>query len=144
MAHRSDERHNLPDQIWFDANNPDPLHDAMRQDYAHAKTAIDRRPSLRRHVEDCTICRDIIAATMGAPAPTAGRRRMKLMIPPQLMHQLLNLPASFEIVHMFATDDPNAVFVMVAGDSLPEVGELVETPVTPVQVATERTTPTAS
>jgi hypothetical protein len=134
----TNERSFLPDQMWFDPANPDPLHDALRTDYARAKTAIERRPSLKRHFGDCTICQAITAATAGAPAPMAGRRRLKLKIDLPTMHRLLELPDNFEIVHMFASDDPNVVWVKVAGEGLPEVEPTAETPVVSPDAVTTR------
>ncbi len=139
MAGNSSERFSMPEQIWFDANNPGALHDALRLDFARAKAAIDRRPSLRRHVAGCSICQAISAATAAAPAPTAGRKRMKLVINPGQMHQLLGLPDSFEIVHMYGTDDPNTVSVLVAGEGLPETDPSAETPIAPVDVMSRTT-----
>jgi hypothetical protein len=129
MADSTSERISYPDQIWFDASNPGPLHDALRIDYARTKAATERRPSLRRHMAGCSICQAITAATAGAPAPSAGRKRIKLVITPEIMHRILNLPANFEIVHMFSADDPNTVSVLVAGEGLPETGWMAETPI---------------
>jgi hypothetical protein len=123
------ERFPMVDQVWFDANNPGALHDALRADYARAMTSVERRPSLRRHFEQCSDCQGIAAANAGAPAPMAGRNRLKLRIDLPTMHRLLDLPDSFEIVHMFADDDPNIVWVKVAGEGLPEVDPTSETPV---------------
>jgi hypothetical protein len=123
------ERFPLPEQIWFDANQPSALHDALRNDFARARAAVNRRPSLRRHFEECPSCQAIAAAVAGSPGPTATRKRLKMVITPELMHELLNLPANFEIVHMFAEDDPNLVSVLVAGEGLPEVASGRETPI---------------
>lgn len=132
----TNERHVFSENVWFDASNPGTLHDALRTDFARTKAMVERRPSLRRHMEDCPVCQAITASTAGAPAPTAGRKRIKLRIDPAAMHRLLDLPANFEIVHMFAADDPNSVFVLVAGEGLPEVDPAVETPlVSPSTVA---------
>lgn len=132
----TNERFPLPEQIWFDASNPGALHDALRTDYARAYTAIQRRPSLKRHFAACATCTAIAAATAGAPAPMAGRNRLKLKIDLPTMHRLLNLPDNFEIVHMFADDDPNIVWVKVAGEGLPEVAPTEATPtISPDQVA---------
>jgi len=122
------ERFPMTDQVWFDAANPAALHDALRTDFARTKLAVERRPSLKRHVGDCPVCRAIIAAVGSTPAPTAARRRIKLVITPEAMHRMLRLPENFEIVHMFAVDDPNSVGVLVAGDGLPEADPLTETP----------------
>lgn len=124
----TNERHSFSEQVWFDASNPGPLHDALRADYAQTRAAAERRPSLRRHMDGCGVCQAITAATTGAPAPSAGRKRIKLKLDSESMHRLLNLPANFEIVHMFSADDPNAVFVLVAGEGLPEVPPSAETP----------------
>lgn len=115
------ERFPLNDQTWFDANNPGDLHDALRADYARVKAAAERRPSLRRHMRDCSVCAAIAAAAAAAPNPISTRKRIKLAISKPQMHQLLKLPANYEIVHMFADNDPNYVFVLVAGEGLPEV-----------------------
>jgi hypothetical protein len=140
----TNERHTFSERVWFDANNPGPLHDALRTDYAQAKAAINQRPSLRRHMESCSVCQAITAATVGAPAPTAGRKRLKLRIDPAGMHRLLNLPENFEIVHMFAADDPNAVFVLVAGEGLPETDPAAETPTVIPDMVTGHTRDRAS
>jgi hypothetical protein len=129
MTHQN-ERFPMPDnQMWFDANNPGALHDALRADFARARAAVERRPSLRRHFTDCSVCQAISAATTDAPAPMAGRNRLKLKVDLPTMHRLLGLPANFEIIHMFADDDPNIVWVKVAGEGLPEVAPTSETPI---------------
>jgi hypothetical protein len=140
----TNERFPMPDQVWFDPANPEPLHDALRTDYAKARAAVERRPSLRRHLENCDVCQAITAATAGAPAPTAGRKRIKLVLGPEQMHRLLSLPANFEIVHMFATHDPNIVSILVAGEGLPDVDPLSETPAVTPDAMTQRTRNRAS
>ena len=134
----SHERFTFPDQVWFDASNPGPLHDALRMDYARALAAVERRPSLRRHLAGCEVCQAITAATAGAPAPMAGRKRIKLEIDTEQMHRLLGLPHNFEIVHIFADDDPNIVSVLVAGEDMPEVHPAVDTPVVDLNAVTQR------
>lgn len=136
----SSERLTFPDQVWFDADNPGALHDALRRDFARAKAAADRRPSLRRHLAECSVCQAIGAGIASAPAPMAGRKRMKVQISPADMHQLLGLPPNFEIVHMFAADDPNMVSVLVAGAGLPETNPAAETPPFGMDVVANRTT----
>lgn len=138
------ERFPMPDQVWFDPANPGPLHDALRADYARTRAAVERRPSLRRHLESCSVCQAITAGTAAAPPPTAGRKRIKLLLGPEQMHRLLNLPANFEIVHMFATHDPNIVSVLVAGEGLPDVDPSDETPVVTPDAMTRHTRNTAS
>lgn len=140
----SNERTFLPDQMWFDPGNPGPMHDALRDDYARTKVAIARRPSLRRHFAECPTCQAIEAAMMGAAAPHAGRRRLKLRIDLPSMHRMLGLPPNFEIVHMFADDDPNIVWIMVAGEGLPEVDPAAEAPQISPEAVAQRTPPTAS
>ncbi len=135
----TNERFPMPDQMWFDANNPGPLHDALRTDFARTRAAIERRPSLKRHFADCTICTSITAATAGAPAPMAGRNRLKLKIDLPTMHQLLDLPANFEIVHMWSDPDPNVIWVKVAGEGLPEVSPTEATPTVTPDAVTKRT-----
>ncbi len=122
------ERIPYPDRIWFDANNPGPLHDALRADYAATRTAVLARPSLRRHMESCSVCQAITTGHAAAPNPLSGRKRLKLVLGKEQMHQMLRLPENFEIVHMFAENDPNTVFVLVAGEGLPEVDDDQETP----------------
>lgn len=119
----------LPDQIWFDPANPDPLHEALRADYARTRPAAERRPSLRRHMSECPDCQAIAAAVVTAPNPMVTRKRIKLVLTKELMHRVLRLPAHFEIVHMFADNDPNAVSVLVAGEGLPETPADAETPI---------------
>jgi len=119
MANNTNERFSFPDQVWFDASNPGPLHDALGSDFARVRASIERRPSLRRHFAQCPTCQEIAAAVAGTPAPTAGLKRMKVKIDMQLMHQLLGLPANVEILHMWADGDPNIVWVKVAGEGMP-------------------------
>lgn len=107
-------------QTWFDPDNPGPLHDALRLDFVRVKAAAERRPSLRRHMADCAVCQAIGAAVGSAPSPSSARRRIKLVITHEQMHSLLNLPPHFEIVHMFAENDPNIVSILLAGEGLPE------------------------
>lgn len=141
MAH---DRHLLPDQIWFDPANPEPLHDALRLDFVRVQAAAQRRPSLRRHMQDCSVCQAIAAATAGAPNPISTRKRLKVVLSKQLMHQLLRLPAHFEIVHMFSENDPNAVMVMIAGEGLPETSDDQEVPIGPLAAVMQDPTNTAS
>lgn len=131
----ANQRYDFSDQEWFDANNPGTLHDALRKDFMRTRAAVDRRPSLQRHVAECGVCQSIAAAAIAVPPPTSGRKRIKLVINLEQMHRLLNLPESFEIIHMYADPDPNAVTVLVAGENLPEVDPLSETPVTPLDAA---------
>jgi hypothetical protein len=114
---------------WYDQNNPGELHDDLRADYARTRAVAAKRPSLVRHMESCSVCQAITGATAAAPSPLSTRKRLKLAIGPEQMHALLKLPPNFEIVHMYADNDPNVVFVLVAGEGLPEVPPLVETPV---------------
>lgn len=115
----TNERFPIPD-VWFDANHPDSLHEALRADYARTKTLAGRRPSLRRHMEACPECQEIGGATAAAPSPLSIRKRLKLVLNKARMHQLLGLPENFEIVHCYAENDPNLVYVLVAGEGLPE------------------------
>lgn len=119
----------LPDQIWFNPADPEPLHDALRTDYARTRTAAGRRPSLRRHMDECAECQAIGAAVSASGRPIATRKRIKLVLTKDLMHRVLQLPAHFEIVHMFAENDPNLVAVLVAGEGLPEAPPDGETPI---------------
>jgi hypothetical protein len=135
MANNTNERFIFPDQIWYDANNPGPFHEALRQDYARAAASAVRRPSLRRHMTECEICEQIRTGVESAPAPSAGRRRLKLVVNQEQMHTLLNLPPNLEIVHMFADNDPNTVTILLAGEGLPEVAPGAESPLAPVDVA---------
>lgn len=123
------ERIPLDREIWFDPDNPGPLHDALRADYARTWARAERRPSLRRHLEGCSVCRAIGEATAAAPAPTAGRKRLKLVLNKARMHTVLGLPENFEIVHMYADHDPNNVYVLVAGEGLPASHPDDETPI---------------
>lgn len=116
-------------QVWFDANNPGPLHDALRADYSTTRAQALVRPSLRRHMEACPECQEISGATQAAPSPLSTRKRLKLVLGKEQMHRALRLPDGFEIVHMYAENDPNAVFILVAGEGLPEVSDQDETPV---------------
>lgn len=129
----------LNDQTWFDADNPGALHAALRADYARARALVERRPSLRRHLAGCRECAQITEATAAAPAPTAGRKRIKLVIGQEQMHRLLGLPANFEIVHMFACDDPNTVSVLIAGEGLPDTPPTEETPIAQLRDVTTDT-----
>jgi hypothetical protein len=132
----SNERFSWPDQVWFDASNPGVLHDALRIDYARARAAVERRPSLRRHMADCGVCQTITAAVENAAPPSTGRRRIKLVITTEQMHALLGLPARFEIVHMFADNDPNLVTILVAGEELSEVPSTAAAPTIPLEPLT--------
>lgn len=116
------------EQQWFDANNPGPLHDALRADYARTRARALQRPSLRRHMEACSVCQSISDQTAAAPSPMSTRKRLKLVLDKSRMHRLLNLPDNFEIVHMFAENDPNIVSIIVAGEGLPAVDDFTETP----------------
>lgn len=125
----TNERFVYPDSFWYDANNPGPLHEALRADYARAKTHAAKRPSLRRHMAACAECLEISGATVAAPNPLSTRKRLKLVLNKAQMHTVLRLPESFEIVHIYADNDPNVVYVLVAGEGLPESGDDDETPV---------------
>lgn len=138
------EQFPLPHSAWFDANNPGPLHDALRADYARTVEAAGRRPSLRRHMESCDVCRAIGGATATAPNPITSRKRVKLAIDNASMRRLLDLPDNYEIVHMYAEHDPNVVFVLLAGEGLPDVDPARETPLTGPETVTRHTAPGAS
>lgn len=126
---------------WHDAENPGTLHDALRLDYQRTKTTAEKRPSLRRHMETCAVCQAIADERTGVlPAPVSTRKRIKLVIDPAQMHELLKLPAGYEIVHMYAQPDPNTVSILVAGEGLPEVSFEVETPLADVTDVTTHTT----
>jgi hypothetical protein len=130
---------------WYDPdNNPGELHDDLRRNYAMTYQYATTRPSVRRHIEACQICQSIGAATAAAPSPLGGRKRLKLEISQAQMHQLLRLPENFEIVHMFADNDPNEVSVLIAGEGLPETDELTETPRAQLDDVADDTPPTAS
>lgn len=115
----ADDRHFLPDQVWFDPANPEPLHDALRVDFVRVRTAAERRPSLRRHMESCATC----AAIRVAPQSTLSdavqyeRRRLKLTLDHDRFRELLGLPAAIEIVHVYAENDPNVVTILMATDA---------------------------
>jgi hypothetical protein len=133
----------FPEQTWYDPNNPGTFHDALRTDYAKAVTAAQRRPSLRRHMDECVVCQAIGDAVEQAPNPVTTRRRFKVVLNKDLMRTLLQLPERFEIVHMYAENDPNTITILVAGEGLPEVPVDAETPTMDVDVA-RGTTDTAS
>lgn len=132
------------EQQWFDASNPGPLHDALRADYARTRSRALQRPSLRRHMEACAECQALGAATATAPSPLSTRKRLKLVLDKSRMHRLLNLPDNFEIVHMFAENDPNIVSIIVAGEGLPAVDDFTETPIARLDDVERGTTATAS
>lgn len=140
----TNERFVFPHQAWYDADNPGSLHDALRADYVRTKAAAERRPSLRRHMESCSVCQAISGATMAAPNPVATRKRIKLAIGHEQMHTLLKLPANYEIVHMYADNDPNFVFVLLAGEGLPDTDPAVETLFGRLDDVRDDTPPTAS
>jgi hypothetical protein len=117
------------DSKWYDpANNPGELHDDLRRDYVATRHEVQRRPSLVRHMQACEVCQAISAAQAAAPAPSAGRKRLKFVLTKARMHQALGLPENVEIVHMWANNDPCTVTVLVAGEGLPTVDDDVETP----------------
>lgn len=124
----TNERFPLPERAWFDASNPGQLHDALRVDYARTRAQVLQRPSLRRHMEDCSVCQAIGGATAAAPPPSATRQRLKVVLTKSRMHQVLGLPESFEIVHMWADNDPNVITVLLAGEGLPVSHPDDETP----------------
>jgi hypothetical protein len=116
----------LLDPVWYDAGDPDRLHADLRADYARTAQAITRRPALAAAHRDCAECARIRAAVH---APVAGRRRrIKIVLRPSQLHQLLGLPESHQVVFVYSTPDPNAVMVLVEGDDLPETGESDPTP----------------
>lgn len=123
----TNERFPAPGRVWFDANNPEGLHEALRVDYSSARSQALARPSLRRHMESCPECQAIRTSVTGAPVST--RKRIKLVLTRERMHTILRLPETFEIVHMYAENDPNAVFILVAGEGLPAVGDADPTPI---------------
>ncbi len=125
----TNERFPFPGRVWFDANNPETLHDALRADYAATRSEALTRPSLRRHMESCAECQSIRGGTTAAPSPLSTRKRLKLALTKELMHRALRLPENFEIVHMYAENDPNVVFVLVAGEGLPEADPNQPTPI---------------
>jgi hypothetical protein len=129
MAQTS-ERFPLPDQqTWYDATKPEQLHEDLRRDYAPVRARATRRPSIRRHMEACPVCQEIGGVTAAAPPPVAFRRRLKIVLTRERLHQLLALPVSCEIVHAYAENDPNIVYVLIAGEGLPMVAGDDETPI---------------
>lgn len=125
----TNERFSYPARAWLDVNDPDALHDALRADYAGTRAQVVLRPSLRRHMESCAECVAITGATQAAPSPLSTRKRLKLVLDKERMHRALRLPENFEIVHMYVDHDPNVVYVLVAGEGLPEVDADQETPI---------------
>jgi hypothetical protein len=114
---------------WYDPNDPAQMHEDLRTNYAAATEIIGRRPSTQKHFDTCPDCRAVREAQNNAPSPLATRKRLKVRITAALMHQLLKLPASHEIVIMYSEPDPNAVYVILAGEDLPAVAEGDPTPV---------------
>jgi hypothetical protein len=115
----TNERFIFPEQVWYDATSPGSLHDDLRRDYARTRAHAIKRPSLRRHMDGCTVCQAIAGAAAPAAPPAAARRRLKIVLTRERLHQLLALPVNCEIVHAFAENDPNVVYVLIAGEGLP-------------------------
>ncbi|MEU4221984.1 hypothetical protein [Actinoplanes sp. NPDC026623] len=117
------------ESVWYDVGDPDRLHADLRADYARAAAAVARRPALAAAHRDCAPCAAIRASVN---APTVGRRRrIKIVLRPSQLHQLLGLPPSHQVVFVYSTPDPNAVMVLVEGDDLPETAESDPTPPAP-------------
>lgn len=108
-------------ETWYDIGDPAKLHRDMALDFVRVRTAMTRRPALSKAHADCVVCAQLAAEQAARPAPAPARRRGKIVITQERMRQLLRLPESVEIVHMWAHPDPNSVSVLVEGPGLPAV-----------------------
>lgn len=119
--------------IWYDIHDPDSLHRDLLADYPAVQAVLATRPALAKAHADCRVCAAIARDVRSVPAPATGQR-VKLRISKDRMRQLLHLPETYEIVHMWADNDPNAVSVIVAGGALPAMTDGdVELPLTTPQ-----------
>ncbi|HEX8629090.1 MAG TPA: hypothetical protein VF755_13055 [Catenuloplanes sp.] len=117
------------DGTWYDIDDPGRLHADLRAAYPQTLRAMSKRPALQAAHRDCEECARI--RTQENAPPGARRRRIKVVLRPSQLHQLLGLPESHEVVFVYATPDPNAVMVLVEGDDLPETGEGEPAPTAP-------------
>ena len=115
------------DNTWYAVDDPDRLHADLRADYPRTLRAMNRRPVLLAAHRDCDVCEQI-RTEVHAPPGGAHRRRIKIVLRPSQLHQLLQLPESHQVVFVYCVPDPNAVMVLVEGDDLPETGESDPTP----------------
>lgn len=115
------------DGTWYDVDDPDRLHADLRATYPQTLRAMSKRPALQAAHRDCPVCAQI-RAEVNAPPGGQRRRRIKIVLRPSQLHQLLGLPESHQVVFVYSTPDPNAVMVLVEGDDLPETGESDPTP----------------
>jgi len=122
---------NLPgDGGWYDVNDVDRLHADLAANPQATDRAIARRPALAAAHRDCAVCARIRAA---APTPAAGRRRrIKMVLRPSQLHQLLGLPSGHEVVFVYSVPDPNTVVVLIEGDDLEPIGEAQPAPTTTI------------
>lgn len=116
-----------PSDPWYDISDRERLHADLRADYARTVRAMARRPALVAAHRDCEQCKRI-RADVHAPPGGRHRRRIKVVLRPSQLHQLLGLPESHQVVFVYSTPDPNTVVVLVEGDDLPESGESDPTP----------------
>lgn len=115
------------DGRWYAVDDPDRLHADLRTDYPRTLRAMTRRPALLAAHRDCEVCEEI-RHEVHAPSGGARRRRIKIVLRPSQLHQLLGMPDSHQVVFVYSVPDPNAVMVLVEGDDLPETGESDPTP----------------
>lgn len=117
------------DGRWYAVDEPDRLHAGLRTDYPRTLRAMNRRPALLAAHRDCGVCEQI-RQEVHAPPRGARRRRIKIVLRPSQLHQLLGLSESHQVVFVYSVPDPNAIVVLVEGDDLPETGESDPTPPT--------------
>lgn len=99
---------------WYNVDAPQELHDDLRRLGPAAHRHARRRPSVARHMEKCEICRELTGQWSAEIPDRSLESVLRLKIDHAELRMLLELPDELMIVHVYATDEPNEITVLLA------------------------------